>query len=294
MSRPLSPRGSGGRLPRPPLPPPELVSVRTSRSGLGIQLDAINRVIELVKGGQADADGVLLYKGDQVVGCDGQLCGARSLSEVIRPGQRTYLLMVRRADALAARAALRSPSESPPESPPADEEMAAPLMMPTLQEPQESSGTRVQSRVAAAAAAASPLQRKSQLPQCQACAAVVAEPQQQWQQQQLTVAAVPPGTYANAFAMAAAALDTAMVFASTRAAPCAAGGTRATTQAAQPAMVIPSFEVPLCVSSESWSEWPAPRAEGVRAMPVPGVQQRAVVRRRRPHDTVPPQTFHPS
>ena len=76
-------------------PAPEHVVSKVGPLGLGVVLDECNIVIDLVKGGQAEADGVLNV-GDQLVGVDGEALKRRPLAKVLPPGKKQYTFAVRR------------------------------------------------------------------------------------------------------------------------------------------------------------------------------------------------------
>ena len=76
-----------------------IIQLRRGASGLGVELDAKNKVVGLITGGQAEADGLVKIN-DAVVAVDGVVLGAKRLPEVLAPGRPLYELRVRRDDPL--------------------------------------------------------------------------------------------------------------------------------------------------------------------------------------------------
>ena len=71
------------------------VCARVGPLGLGLVLDEHNLVLDLVAGGQAATDGVLII-GDELVGVDGEALGHRPLAKVLPRGKKEYTFTVRR------------------------------------------------------------------------------------------------------------------------------------------------------------------------------------------------------
>ena len=76
-----------------------IIQLRRGASGLGVELDVKNKVVGLITGGQAEADGLVKIN-DAVVAVDGVVLGAKRLPEVLAPGRPLYELRVRRDDPL--------------------------------------------------------------------------------------------------------------------------------------------------------------------------------------------------
>ena len=61
-----------------------IIQLRRGASGLGVELDVKNKVVGLITGGQAEADGLVKIN-DAVVAVDGVVLGAKRLPEVLAP-----------------------------------------------------------------------------------------------------------------------------------------------------------------------------------------------------------------
>ena len=85
--------------PREPPPPRQValsLRVRRGVKGLGLALDAENKVHMLAPDGAAESDG-LLQVGDQIVAVDGVLLDGRPMASAITPGETAYDLTVVRS-----------------------------------------------------------------------------------------------------------------------------------------------------------------------------------------------------
>ena len=74
---------------------PTTVVARVGPAGMGIVLDEANRVVELVTGGQAASDGLLMI-GDVLLTVDGEPLRRRPLARVLPPGRAQYTFTLRR------------------------------------------------------------------------------------------------------------------------------------------------------------------------------------------------------
>ena len=88
---------------------PVSVCAHVGPHGLGLVLDENNVILDLVEGGQAATDGLLVV-GDELISVDGEVLHRRPLAHVLPPGKTEYTFTVRRpAPADAARAASPAP-----------------------------------------------------------------------------------------------------------------------------------------------------------------------------------------
>ena len=86
------------------------ITVDGCASGLGLGLDAVNRVTVLRPGGPADACG-LIAVGDRIVSVDGEPLGGLQLQAVMRPADR-HVFGIEAGDGSAAAAAAAAAAAS--------------------------------------------------------------------------------------------------------------------------------------------------------------------------------------
>ena len=99
---------------RGPSPPAKCLrlAVRRGAKGLGLAVNASNKVAEIAADGQAEVDG-LLELGDEVISIDGIELAGRPMGDVIPRGAEKYDFVVSRSDVALAASMGRLPEDHP-------------------------------------------------------------------------------------------------------------------------------------------------------------------------------------